>query len=983
MHPLILRPDDRVELTAEITAGRPGDGRCSIGPMGAMAAAPGLFGRAAEIEVLDQALGRAASGQSAVVLIQGEAGIGKTRLLHEALARARGRGLRVVSGRAEELEQTRPFGLVADVFGCIRSAPDPRRAAIADMLAGGGAEGGPITVTSDPGLRFRAVDAFADLAEDLALAGPLVIGADDLQWADPSSLLTLAALGRRLADLPVALIGCLRQWPHGPELDRLAVTLAAAGARHLVLGGLADEAVAGLVAETVAARPGRGLLATMTSAAGNPLFVTELLRTLAEEGVIETAGGRADVTDMPLPPTLRLTILRRISFLPAETLLALQAASVLGTGFSLTDLATVTGRPSLDLSVLLGHAITASVLEDDGTRLRFRHDLIRDSIYDDLPVSIRRGLHREAGLRLAQAGAPALQVAEQLARGATSGDTETIGWLTRAAREVAPRSPDVAADLLGRAARLTPAADPRHDRMLAEQASSLMLAGRIAEAETACRALLGRPHDQPAGGTARICLGHVLLAQGRAGDALGELERAAGSPVLTGSDRAAAQAWASYARLALGDLDGAGPVAEQARAAAVAAGDQLSVSIAMASLALVAEFRGRLDDALGVVDEAVRQADGSPGRLGHRYPLHAIRGWLLIECDRPEEARAAFATGRRISEELGVRWPLPTYQVFDAFGRFTAGEWDEAMTGLETGFELADEIGETYSRLYADGVLALVSLHRNDLSRARAAADAAERDLAGRRPGYRMTLAAWPRALIDEADGQLARAFATLSGAWEGGRASGMALEYPAVGPDLVRLALAAGDRDRAREVTDAVGEVAARNQVPWMTGAALRCRGLLADDAELLAAAAVAYARGSRRLQHALAAEEAGRAHAGHGHPDRARPLLAQAIEVYECLGAARDLARAESVLREAGIRRRRYVPRDRPQLGWRSLTPAESTIATLVAEGLSNPQIGDRLYISRRTVQTHLAHMFAKLDISSRAQLAAAVIRHTADQG
>ena len=112
------------------------------------------------------------------MLIEGEAGIGKSRLLAEALADARSRGMQVAACRAEELEQNRPFGLVAGVFGCVRSSPDPRRAAIAGLLAAGGDRArGPITVTSDPGLRFRAVDAFADLAEELALSGPLVIGA--------------------------------------------------------------------------------------------------------------------------------------------------------------------------------------------------------------------------------------------------------------------------------------------------------------------------------------------------------------------------------------------------------------------------------------------------------------------------------------------------------------------------------------------------------------------------------------------------------------------------------------------------------------------------------------------------------------------------------------------------------------------------------------------------------------------------------------
>jgi predicted ATPase len=360
---------------------------------------------------------------------------------------------------ASELERTRPFGLVARMFGCTRSAPDPRRAAIGELLATGeGGDRGPVTVTSDPGLQFRAVDAFADLAEELALDGPLVLGADDLHWADPSSLVTLGALAARLDGLPAAIIGCYRPVPRAADLERLADALDAAGGRRLSLRELDGRAVAELVADVVGAAPGRRLLAGISGAAGNPLFVTELVGALAQEQMITISDGRAEVADLTLPPTLRLTILRRISFLADDTLQALQFASVLGTGFTLTDLAEVTGRSALDLSATLAEPIRARVLKDDGPRLRFRHDLIRDAIYEDLPGSVRGALHREAGQRLAAAGAPASQVAEHLARGARRGDSEAIGWLGRAARQAAVTSPGVAAGLFGRAIVLMDAA---------------------------------------------------------------------------------------------------------------------------------------------------------------------------------------------------------------------------------------------------------------------------------------------------------------------------------------------------------------------------------------------------------------------------------------------------------------------------------------------------------------------------------------------
>jgi len=216
--------------------------------MATLAPTSRLRGRTVELRTLVDALGRAAGGRPAIVVVEGEAGIGKSRLLAEALEAARSRGLQVVAGRGQDLERNRPFGLLADGFGCSRSSPDPRRDAIAALLATHGGDRGATTVSSDPALQFQAVDAFLDLVEALAPRGPLVLGLDDLQWADSSSLLTLGALARRVTDNPVALLASLRPLPRSAELDRTLEALDAAGARRLVLGQLDREAVTELVA---------------------------------------------------------------------------------------------------------------------------------------------------------------------------------------------------------------------------------------------------------------------------------------------------------------------------------------------------------------------------------------------------------------------------------------------------------------------------------------------------------------------------------------------------------------------------------------------------------------------------------------------------------------------------------------------------------------------------------------------------------------
>jgi DNA-binding CsgD family transcriptional regulator len=571
-------------------------------------------------------------------------------------------------------------------------------------------------------------------------------------------------------------------------------------------------------------------------------------------------------------------------------------------------------------------------------------------------------------------------VAAHLARGAGQGDAEAIAWLTTAAREAAPKSPSIAADLLERAIGLTDPADPARDGLVAERAGALMWAGRLADAETTCRLLLDREHAPSVEGQAHLLLARTLAAQGRIRHALWELERVQQSPALSDELRAGAWGAEGMARLELGDLDGAVAAAEQARSLSALPGDHPAVGMAMTSLAMVEELRANLRRGLQIIDEAVRLADRSPQRRGHRYPLHLVRGSILMDLDRLQDARSTLQTGRRISEELGVRWRLPLYQAYLAMACFQAGEWDDAIAEFEAALALTEETGERYSLVIAHSITSLIALHRGDLRHAGEAATRAERELADTGPRYRSHWATWARALLLEAAGATAEAFAALAGVWDLCASSGLAVEYPVLGADLIRLALAAGDQPRARQVAVAVAEVAARNDVPSLAGTALRCRGLVEDDPEVLRAAVDAYEQGPRPLELALAAEDAAAALVRRGNPDAAVALLERALGVYERLDAAHDRDRTEARLRGLGVRHGRRGARQRPQIGWESLTPTERTVVELVAEGLSNPQIGERLYVSRRTVQTHLAHVFAKLGISSRTQLAAQATRRQA---
>jgi len=949
--------------------------------MGATGGAARLRGRGVEVTTLIATLDRTTSDRLSIALVEGVPGIGKSRVLAEVLDVARAREMQVYTGRAEELERTRPFGLLARTLQCSQSSADPQRRAVADLLATRVGDDGPITVSSDPGLRFQAVDALVDLIEALALRSPVVIGLDDLQWADPPSLLTLSALARRAGDVPVALIGCLRPAPRSEGLKLVLGDLDAAGAVRLALDELDEGAVTELIGDIVGSHPAVHLIGELRAAGGNPLFVTELLAAINEEGTIGTANGRTDAPRSSLPPTLRLTILRRLGFLADDTLSVLRVASILGTSFSVEDLATTTTRSVLDLSASLRDAIDAQVLEDDGDRVQFRHDLIRDAVYEDVPESVRLALHHEAGQRLAAAGAPALQVAGHLARAAAPGDAEAIDWLTRAAREVAPTSPSVAAELLQHAIELTAPLEPTRDALMTERAISLMWAGHLREAETACRAVIadGYTRELHAQVPARTCLAQMLVAQGRATDALAELDDVLHAEALPDHLTARGWGWAGLAHLSLADLDQCAIAATRALDTAVRTEDHVTASLGSCCLAAVEAQRARLDRSLHIMDEAVHRADASPNRDGHRYPVHLFRASTLRELDRYAESRSDLETGRRICEQLGVRWILPTFQMHLAVERFLVGEWDDARAELETGLELVGQTGQRYSVIHGFSILACIALHRGDLPSARSAVEQAGRELVEGGPRHRQHWLTRSRALLLEAEGDDARALETLRVGWDECVAAGLTLEHGVLGPDLVRLAVSTGEREPAEQVTAAVTELSQRADTPSHAGAALRCRGLIAGDAQLLGSAADAYTRAARPLEAALARAEAGSALADVGERAAATSLLRRSLRTFERLDATRDVARVDAQLRSLGVRRGRRGARRRPTVGWESLTPTERAVVDLVAEGLSNPQVGERLFISRRTVQTHLSHIFTKLDVSSRSQLAAVVGRRS----
>ncbi|MGH3078185.1 MAG: ATP-binding protein, partial [Gaiellaceae bacterium] len=710
-----------------------------------------LPGRGAELEVLSACLEQAASGRLQTVLVEGEAGIGKTRLLEAGLERARGRGFRTFAGRSDEVERGRPFGPLSDALGCTHGMDDPRRVEIVRLLTWDQGSPEQIELTRDPGVQFRLVDAFVGLVEEAAFASPVALALEDLHWADPSTVVTFRSLARRLTYLPVALVATLRPVPRAPELDVLVDALARDGAQRIALGPLPEGAITRLVADLVRAEPGPSLLEQVAGAAGNPLFIGELVKALDEEGAIHLVNGRAEVHNVSLPPSLRLTILRRLSFLEEEALELLRVASAFGSIFSLRDVATVLDRSATELLQPVRMAIHAGVLEERDARLGFRHDLIREVIYADLPEDARAALHLEAGRRLAQARAPALQVAEQFTLGAQPGDTDAVEWLHTAAHETARRSPAVAVELLERALDLEDR-DDRRIRLLADLVPTLLWSGKPQEAEARAREALAAPAPPDLEGTFRLGLVSALTAQGRAEDVIDEARNATRTS-LSADVCSELQAEAANALAFADQID----LAEQAAHEAVTLGAPVqSEGAAMGMLVLcdLARVRGAPEEALALVEEArALAAARSASRL--RWPPEVFLAMSLHQLDRFEEAHEALREGQRADERLGNVSYLPVYHYEAASLLFSAGRWEDAIAQAHAGLGLADEVGLEMLLPWPHGVLAVIAVRRDEL-------EAAATSLAVLESRHGAEPAALARGLLAEALGDPAGALTTL-----------------------------------------------------------------------------------------------------------------------------------------------------------------------------------------------------------------------------
>ena len=935
-----------------------------------MSSTEGLVGREAELALAAAAVRRLSEGRASVLVIEGEAGIGKTRLVQSIIDDARSRDVAVFCGQAHPFERTRPFGVVAGALGVSRRSPDPRRAAIGALL-GGPRGSAPASAAGD--IQYRVVEEIVDLVEMSCAERPVLLVAEDLHWADGASLVALSSVARRLPLAALLVVVTARPSPMPVEVVRLLDDLAAGGASTVQLQPLKSDDVAVLAGQVIGASPGPVLNAMLAKAGGNPLWAAAMVRSLSDEGMLRRDGDAVEVTTSELPASLSDLVVRRLRHLPSATLELLQVTAVLGDAVSLRDVVAVARRSSAEVVRGLGHAFDAQLLDEAAERVVFRHQLVHDAIYQHIPPPSRRVLHREAAVTLMAAGADRLEVADHLMLGAERGDEQAVAWLRDAARAASAQAPSVTVELLRRAEALLPGGHRDADQVSSEVVQALLRAGNVAEASARAEAVLARQHAAEVDIPLRLALLGALALQNRAAELITLAQVSLAEEVrLRPSDQVLMLAQQSWALTYTDDPRAGESAATRALAIAEQAGDAAMSVWALTALLVAVGRQGRFDEALTHARRAAALAADSPDTRSLPLQPKFFLGLALFDCDLVSEARAAFRAA--LDDEFGSAWWLSDTLMADAQASFVVGEWDDAVPGLIAGGQAAQEKDNQLLVSQSLAYRTIIATATGDHRAARELADGFTGSLEGEQLSYNAGVLAFAAAGLKVAEGDRQGAYDLLLRCWRFDAARENRFYHRCLAPDLVRLALALGHRDVAAEVAGTVtAGVGLAPEVPTVRSLALRCQGLVDGEVEPIIEAVTLARQAPLLVEHTGACEDAARLLAQDGRRNEAAALLGEALERYEQAGADAWAGRVRAKLRSIGIRPGSRGPRHRPTEGWESLTATERAVSLLVAEGLTNGAVARRLYISPHTVNTHLRHVFAKLGVSNRVALAA----------
>ena len=928
-----------------------------------------MIGRDGERTVLAAAAADLAAGRGRSVLIEGEPGIGKSALAAAVL----GDDPRIEALRAgcDELGRRFPLSVLVTALGVAEDSADPARAATARALARPaepGAERQPPVAVADGA--SAAIERLAELVDRLCARRPLLLVVDDLQWADPSSLLLWTQLSRAAAQLPLLLVGLCRPTPRPAELAALREELAAA--EHglvLTLGPLGRADVARIAARLSGGEPGPEFSRILESAAGNPLYVREIIDALTRSGELRPLDGVTELVVAPDPAVASLAgaIADRLDFLSPQCRVVLQAAALQGVEVTAEEVSELASIPAAEVQPMFLEAIAAGVIEPAGHAVRFRHGLIRQSLFESMPEALRVAMYRDAAQQLIRTGAPVARTAEAVLRALDVADGWELDWLAGNAESLAYRAPAIAVELFEHAlahAASTGTADARVAQLEDQLATVFVLMARYEDAERLARGVLAGAAGPERRDFATWILAHLMQRVGRYDEALEFTSEASKSTSALWTARLAVVRAMVFNRVEAPEA--ARAAAEEALALGEELGDALTIGYALHILALRSVTEGDQVGSLAQMDRALDVIGGEPRLDDLRAMVLSNRATVLDVLDRHDEAVAALRRAYVLSERAGTA-RVNMLRLHACILAFNRGDWDDAVAELDA---LPSLDGFVDLPILYHGMSALIAAHRDD-------ADALARQLRALdevgEVGWVPSLgpAMMARAIAAERDGRLGDALEIL-----GVYADPEETRYQETRadwlPSLARMALAAGDTELARRAAEASRAEYELEPLPYKEAMYGWCRGLVAaDPAPVLAAAD--YFRGAHRpIEHGNLLEDAAEIQASLGDLEGARAGLAEALAVYAGLDAAWDAQRAAARLRRHGVRLGVRGPRQRPRHGWAALTDTELRVAELAAAGMSNPDIAGRLLLSRRTVQTHVSHILAKLGARSRREIA-----------
>ncbi len=866
------------------------------------------------------------------VVLTGAPGIGKSTTL-EALGRvllAHRFDARHVA--ADDLGWQRPFRVITDLLGLDPVYP-PRPDTVDHVLAA---------------------------LESLCRTGPVALCLDDAHRADPDSLALLARLPDLARDLPVVIALARRTAPDRPALSAFS---ARAGVITVAVTGLGARSIEGLVHTRYGATAGARLRSLLAAAEGNPLRIRTLLDELDRRRLISVAAGTVSVADgdHDLSASVEAGVRAHLDLLDRPAHGVLQILAVWGGSADLATIAEVMGAGLTAPIEPADIALEAGVLRwTDDEQIAFSHDLYRDVVLADLDPPVRRMLHTACAEVLRRRG----ERPPVIARHTAQADGADAAAALRAAAAELQYAPMQTAELLAEAAAHVTDDLGHADDIAVERAGALAISGQVEDAERVARERLALSRDPATHAALRGVTLFCLISGAQVDAALDQIEQSAAR-----APNAEARASLADVRRWVGLLGGR-QVLEGPPAAVAASGSGLICD------AIELFLTARPEDGYQRAVRAAAVRGEHRSRPWLDSPTAPVwPAFLALHAYGPGRARELSLNARRDAQKAGRLWLTPYHQFVSAGINVTSGAWDDALAELESGLEAADATGTAWiSMPTATSIQILV--RRGELT----AAEATLRRWRTRALPEQFGLphVAQTEALLLEAHDAPAQAAELARRCWLRALGGGRAIWPLIAGPDTLRIARAAGDNDLVARIAHDTAAIPL-DQARAVAPAARLVAAVVADDPGAAARAAVDYRTAGHVPGEMLAWEEAACLAAARGADEEARTMAARCATLAASLGATTVERRLAARLRRLDVRLGARGARRRPSTGWESLTPTELQVADLVGRGLTSPQVAARLYISPRTVQTHISHILRKLDLRSRVELAAGLARQT----